>query len=96
VTVFVGNSGGLQVQLFSGLAYSGAIAVLLLYSGFLPAAVGFFFYNILLRMPLRIEDSGWTAKGASFTLIIVAAVALYGFYTSLGGRPLFGRIDREA
>jgi serine/threonine-protein kinase len=96
VTVFVGSSGGLQAQLLSGLAYSAAIAALLLYSGFLPAAVAFFIYNILLRMPLRIEDSGWTAKGASFTLIIVAAVALYGFYTSLGGRPLFGRIDHEA
>jgi hypothetical protein len=96
VTLLVGNSGTLAAQVYSGLVFSAAIAALLLYAGFLPGAISFFVYNILLRMPLRIEDSGWTAKGASFTLIIVAAVALYGFYISLGGRPLFGRLDHEA
>jgi hypothetical protein len=95
VTILVGSSGTLSAQIYSGLVFSAAIAVLLLYAGFLPGAISFFVYNILLRMPLRIEDSGWTAKGAPFTLIIVAAVALYGFYTSLGGRPLFGKIDHE-
>jgi len=95
VTLLVGSSGDLSAQLLSGLAFSGAIAGLLLYSGFLPGAVSFFVYNILVRMPLRLDTTGWSARGAIFTLIIVAAIALYGFYTSLGGRPLFGRIDQE-
>ncbi len=93
VTLLVGNSGDLSAQLLSGLAFSGAIAGLVLYSGFLPAAVSFFVYNILLRMPLRLDASGWSIREAIFTLIIVAAIAFYGFYTSLGGRPLFGRIE---
>jgi hypothetical protein len=29
------------------------------------------------------------------TMIIAIAVAGYGFYISLGGRPLFGQIFRE-
>jgi len=29
------------------------------------------------------------------TVAIVIAIALYGFYISLGGRPIFGRLGRE-
>jgi hypothetical protein len=91
-TCLVGSSGDLSAQLLSGLVFSGAVACLLLYSGFLPGAVSFLVYNILVRMPLRLDASGWSARGAVFTLTIVSIVALYGFYTSLGGRPVFGGI----
>jgi hypothetical protein len=94
-TVFVGSSGNLSAQILSGLVFSGTIAGLLLYFGFLPGAISFFVYNILVRMPLRLNITGWSARGAVFTLIIVAAIALYGFYNSLGGRPVFGRLDQE-
>ncbi|MDH4272770.1 MAG: serine/threonine protein kinase, partial [Candidatus Aminicenantes bacterium] len=95
VTYLVGSSGNLSDQILSGLVFSGAIAGILLYLGFLPAAISFFVYNILVRMPLRLDTAGWPTRGAIFTLIIVAAIALYGFYTSLGGRPVFGRIVQD-
>jgi hypothetical protein len=94
VTYLVGSSGNLSGQILFGLVFSGAIAGILLYLGFLPAAISFFILNILVRMPLGLNTAGWSARGAVFTLIIVAAIALYGFYTSLGGRPVFGRIDQ--
>jgi hypothetical protein len=46
-------------------------------------------------MPVRLDIPGWSVRGAVFTLIIVLVIALYGFYTSLGGRPAFGRVDQE-
>jgi serine/threonine protein kinase len=94
-TLLVGSSGDLSAQVLSGLVFSGVIAGLLLLLGFLPAAMSYFVYNILVRMPLRLDISGWSARASVLTLITVAAVALYGFYTSLGGRPVFGRIDQD-
>jgi hypothetical protein len=95
VNALVGSSGDLPAQLLSGCVFSGVIAGLLLYSGFLPAAISFFVYNILVRMPLRLDTTGWSARVSVLTLIIVAAATLYGFYTSLGGRPIFGRIEQD-
>lgn len=92
----VGSSGDLSAQILSGGIFSGVVAALLLGYGFLPAAISFFVYNILARMPLRLDIAGWSARASVLTLIIVATVALYGFYTSFGGRPIFGRIDQDA
>jgi hypothetical protein len=94
VSQLVGSSATLISQLLSGAVFSGVIAALLLGYGFLPATVAFFVYSILVRMPLRMDIPGWLARASVLTLIIVAAIALYGFYTSLGGRPIFGRIGQ--
>ncbi len=91
----VGSSGDLSAQVLSGGIFSGVICVLLLGYGFLPAAISFFVYSILVRMPLRLGLPGWSARASVLTFIIIAAVAAYGFYTSLGGRPVFGRIDQD-
>jgi hypothetical protein len=95
VSTMVGSSGGLLAQLLSGGIFSGIIAALLLRHGFLPAAVSFFVYSVMVRMPLRLGLPGWSARASVLTLIIIVAVAGYGFYTSLGGRPVFGRIDQD-
>jgi serine/threonine-protein kinase len=95
VSQLVESSGGLSAQILSGGIYSGVIAGLLLGYGFLPAAISFFVYSILVRMPLRLGPPGWSARASVLTFIIIAAVAVYGFYTSLGGRPVFGRIDQD-
>jgi hypothetical protein len=91
----VGSSGDLSAQVLSALIFSGIVAGLLLGYGFLPAAISFFVYSILVRMPLRLGLPGWSARASVLTLIIVAAIAIYGFYTSLGGRPIFVRIDLD-
>lgn len=91
----VGSSGDLSAQVLSGGIFSGAIAILLLGYGFLPAAISFLVFNVLARMPLRLGLPGWSARASVLTLIIIAAVAAYGFYTSLGGRPIFGRMDQD-
>jgi tRNA A-37 threonylcarbamoyl transferase component Bud32 len=93
VTLLVGSSGDLTTQILSGCFYSGVFAGLLLLYGFLPAAISFFVYNILARMPLRLDIPGWSSRGSVLTLIVVVALILYGFYTSFGGRPIFGQIE---
>jgi hypothetical protein len=47
-------------------------------------------FNILQNVPLTTQTSSWYAGISLAGILLMAAMALYGFYTSLGGRPLFG------
>jgi hypothetical protein len=40
--------------------------------------------------PLTFQTTAWYASTVYATLMVVAAMALYGFWTSLGGRPRLG------
>jgi hypothetical protein len=56
----------------------------------LALVANFMVFNILKGFPLTTQGSAWYA-GISLTgILLMAAMAFYGFYTSLGGRPMFG------
>jgi hypothetical protein len=58
--------------------------------GLLALVANFMVFNILQNFPLTTQGSAWYA-GISLTgILLMAAMVLYGFYTSLGGRPVFG------
>jgi hypothetical protein len=47
-------------------------------------------FNILQNFPMTTDGSAWYA-GISLTgMLLMAAITFYAFYTSLGGRPIFG------
>jgi hypothetical protein len=46
-------------------------------------------FNIL-HFPLTTQWSAWYSGIGLAGILLIAALALYGFYTSLGGRPAFG------
>jgi len=47
-------------------------------------------FNILQNFPLTTQGSVWYAGISLAGILIMAAITLYAFYTSLGGRPVFG------
>lgn len=56
-----------------------------------PALVAnFMVFSVLQDFPLTTEGSAWYAGISLAGILLIAAMALYGFYTSLGGRPVFG------
>jgi hypothetical protein len=58
----------------------------------LVAAVAYFIIELtLFRIP-PLEIGRWYVGRAIVALLIPLAVLAYGFYVSLGGRPLFGRV----
>jgi tRNA A-37 threonylcarbamoyl transferase component Bud32 len=62
----------------------------------LVAAMFFIFtHRIFITFPITFDTSAWYAGYGYVTLAILLAIVLYAFYTSLGGRPLFGtpRLD---
>jgi hypothetical protein len=77
--------GWVGALLFSSLA-----VFVMIRFGLLALVTNFMVFNILQGFPLTTQGSAWYA-GISLTgILLMAAMALYGFYTSLGSRPVFG------
>jgi hypothetical protein len=56
----------------------------------LLAAAAMFWANGTLAFSITTSNfSSWYAGGTIFGLVLVLAVAAYGFHTTLAGRPLF-------
>jgi hypothetical protein len=68
------------------------LAVLIRF-GFLAVAVVGYVLTTLNAFPLTFEASAWYAGFGYAALAIVAALALFGFKTALGGRRVFELAD---
>ena len=57
--------------------------------------VASFVQSLMIDFPAPFNSSAWDAGYGYVALAIVAAIAFYGFRTSLGGRPVFagGNLD---
>ena len=54
------------------------------------------FFNLSFFYPLTSDVSVWYTSAAFFPVVIMLALAIYGFYTSLGGQTIFkGGLLRE-
>ena len=49
----------------------------------------FFFCSIITEIPLTAKFSAWYAGNAWFVAAVLLALAIYAFYTSLGGQKVF-------
>jgi serine/threonine-protein kinase len=73
-----------------GTAVSIALAWGVLFgAGLLAFAAGFHVYRLLDRLPLTLRPDSWYLGAVLLVLAFVAAPALWGFWTSRAGRPLF-------
>ncbi len=63
--------------------------VVLLRFGLLPLAAMFSISALMDQMPLTTDPSGWYLGAMLLALGFIAAPALWGFWTSQAGRPLF-------
>jgi serine/threonine-protein kinase len=67
----------------------GVAALVVFRFGFVALAVGLFVTNMLLNVPLTLDLSDWYASSTLLPLLIVAALAVWGFYNALAGRKLW-------
>lgn len=58
--------------------------------GLLALISTLFFYSLGVFFPMTTELTAWYATDFTIALVIGIALAVYGFYTSLAGQPLFG------
>jgi hypothetical protein len=78
-------------SLVAALIVNGLIVFLITRLGLLALVTTFVFqFCFLTNFPLTTQGSAWYAAISLAGILLMAAMAFYGFYISLGGRPVFG------
>jgi len=78
-----------------GLAQAALTVTIIIRVGLLAIVSAIGVRYILLHIPITLDFSSWYAGFSVFALLLIAAIALYGFHVSLGGKPMFGRMLEE-
>src|SRR6266540_676844 len=76
-------------EILLGLLMSAAVVFLLTRFGLLAFATAIFVDLILTAAPITLDASSWYFGRSFVVLLALLAIAAYGFYISLGDKPLF-------
>jgi hypothetical protein len=88
--------GVLLLDLAAGGLLALALILMLTRFGLLSVIAAQFFIHLSTSYPLTTDLTAWYADSGLLALAIALAFAVYGFHTSLAGRPLFrGRLLEE-
>ncbi|HJP94057.1 MAG TPA: serine/threonine-protein kinase [Pyrinomonadaceae bacterium] len=66
------------------------ITILVARFGLLATMAAQLFFFLSAAYPMTTDFSAWYASSTIFAIVIALGLAVYGFYTSLGGQPVFG------
>ena len=58
--------------------------------GLVAAIVDAFVWTLFASSPMTLQSSAWYSSAGYVSLIAIGALALYGFRTALGVRPVWG------
>jgi hypothetical protein len=89
------SSGSLLFYAITNAIVYGAWLFVLVRFGLLALAANIVFGNLLTAFPITTQVSAWYSGIGLAGLVLLLDLAGYGFYTSLGGQPLFGRASLE-
>lgn len=66
----------------------GVAAIVVVRFGLIALASGIFSADLLANVPATTDFSAWYAAAVLFPFLMITALAVWGFYTALAGRPL--------
>jgi serine/threonine-protein kinase len=81
------------------LEFSFELAIVALFTltvirfGLLAAAVALTVSEVSQAIPLTLQFAHWSATASNLTLAAIALLAIFGFYASRAGQPLFGTLE---
>jgi hypothetical protein len=81
--------GGTWVNWVTAFVTAGLITITVFRYGFLAMFASIFFLHMYIQFPATTHLTSWYATGFVIDLIIVLALLVYAFRTSLAGQPLF-------
>jgi serine/threonine-protein kinase len=84
----LGNEHAL-VQIPTSIAIFGIVAFAAVRFGLVALVAGLFTVDLIVNTPMAASLSSWHATATAFVFLSVLGFAAWGFYTSLGGRPLW-------
>jgi serine/threonine-protein kinase len=79
---------GARIEPLSILLFFSIWVLLLMRFGLLSMCIGLFAFDITSRFPLTLQSSAWYSSQGYAAIAVVLALALYGFRTCLGSRPI--------
>jgi hypothetical protein len=82
-----GEAPGVEIA-FGALMAVLAVTVLIRF-GLLSMVAAIFVDIVIYATPITLDPSAWYFGRSLGVLIVLLAITVYGFYTSLGGKPLF-------
>jgi len=85
----------LSIELPFAILQAALLVFVVLRLGLVAVAVAGFISVLLQVSPITLDFSQWYAGHSLFALAIFAGIALYGFRTALGRRPVFGAVVFE-
>jgi hypothetical protein len=88
-TGFHATSPHPAVDLPTFLAIYAVAAIIMYRYGLVPLACAIFTVDMLANLPLTADLSAWYVSTSFFALFSIVVAAGWGFYHSLGGKPLF-------
>jgi hypothetical protein len=68
-------------------------ATVMIRFGLLSAIIALAVAKVVPAIPLTLQVAHWSATASNMTLLGILMLALFGFYASRSGQPLFGRLD---
>ena len=77
------------MQIPTSIAIFGIAAFAVVRYGLVALAAGLFTVDLIIDAPMPASASSWYAPATAFVFLSVLGLAVWGFYTSLGGRPLW-------
>jgi hypothetical protein len=97
LVIFLVQSSTPLVDAGFDIVFLGSMVFVLIRFGLVAQTSGFFAARMLGDYPITSHLSAWFAPSGIFAIVVVAALAIYGFRTTLEGRPVFkGLLDHEA
>jgi hypothetical protein len=90
----MGGAGTSLIWLFP-LVRGALLTFVVVRFGLLTLAVALYFSSVVTAVPLRLDLSHWAAMPSTWTLGLLIALTLFGFYASRAGQPLFGQVLRD-
>jgi serine/threonine-protein kinase len=77
------------VQIPTSIAIFGIAAFAVVRFGLVALAAGLFTVDVIISAPMTASPTSWYAGATAFVYLSVLGLAAWGFYTALGGRPLW-------
>jgi hypothetical protein len=88
-TLNLGN-GAMPWDVVFAVALAAFAVVVVLRFGLLSTAIMLLFTDLLTRLPVTLDAGAWYLPLSIFTLVLIGALAAYGFVVALAGRSPFG------
>jgi len=84
------NEGHPVLGWLAWLLYASLLLWVLTHLGYLAMIVMMVTQQLLTQFPLTTDLSAWYAPSGLTAVLVLLALAAFGFYTSQAGRPIFG------